>query len=88
MYRICDLGFASEEGRNMLHTRIKERNEKIRTECSAQEAYLYEYNNKECMYSPEGDYDAIATIKTIFGIEAAKEISRVNDYYPVEDIKG
>ena len=88
VYRICDLGFASEEGRNMLHTRIKERNEKIRTECSAQEAYLYEYNNKECMYSPEGDYDAIATIKTIFGIEAAKEISRVNDYYPVEDIKG
>ena len=39
------------------------------------------------MLSPEGDYDAIANIISIFGIETAKQIDRVNALYPVEAIK-
>ena len=87
VYRICSGGFASKEGLEQLKKAINDRNDLIKAECSAQEAYWYEYNNHECMLSPEGDYDAIANIISIFGIETAKQIDRVNALYPVEAIK-
>ena len=87
VYRFCSGGFASKEGLEQLKKAINDRNDLIKAECSAQEVYWFEYNNHECMLSTEGDYDAIANIISIFGIETAKQIDRVDGLYPVEAIK-
>lgn len=49
----------------------------IPKECDPQEVYFYEYNNHECMFSWEGDEDAINIVLRYWGEEVAKNIFRL-----------
>lgn len=54
-----------------------ERDKMIAEECDPQEVYFYEYNNHECMYSWDGDLDAIKVIINLFGKDIANNIIRI-----------
>ena len=56
----------------------------IREECDPQEVYFYEFNNHECMYSWEGDEDAIRIIIDLWGVDVAKTIKRCNDSHSID----
>ena len=52
-------------------------NNMVRKECDPQEVYFYEYNNHECQFHFDGDYDAYRFVTKIFGEETASKIKRV-----------
>lgn len=50
---------------------------RIPKECDPQEVYFYEYNNHECMFSWDGDKDAMAVIRRYWGDDIAEKITRL-----------
>lgn len=64
----------------------EERNKLIAAECDPQEVYLYEYNNFESCISWDGDLEAIKTIISIFGVDAARKINRYRAFDTIDDI--
>ena len=59
---------------------------KIKAECDPQEVYVYEYNNYECCIAYDGDLEAIKTVLSLFGEEAARKIKRYNATMRVDDL--
>ena len=52
-------------------------NKMVKEECDPQEVYFYEYNNHECQYAFDGDYEAYELVSDIFGEDIASKIKRV-----------
>lgn len=69
--------FGSREGLLKFHRFYNRRNFLIAEECDPQEVYFYEYNNHECMYSWEGDKEALDVIREYWGDETAEQIDRM-----------
>ena len=49
----------------------------VKEECDPQEVYFYEYNNHECQYAFDGDYEVYKLVSDIFGEYIASKIKRV-----------
>ena len=68
------------------HRFYRDKNGIIREECDPQEVYFYEWNNHECMYSYDGDEEAIRIIIDIFGVDEARKVKRFNACYDIDYI--
>lgn len=69
--------FGTKEGLDGFFGFYDENLAAIPKECDPQEVYFYEYNNHECMFSWDGDKDAMAVIRRYWGDEIAEKITRL-----------
>lgn len=79
--------YGTREGIGKYFASFRDTDKIINAECDAQEVYLYEYNNHECMFSFDGDLEAIKIIVSIYGDEVAKTIHRFRACYEIDDLK-
>lgn len=77
LIQICNGGFITKDGNERLDEFYKSIHEQIKDECDPQEVYFYEYNNHECMFSWDGDYDALDIIKHYWNEDIANSIHRL-----------
>lgn len=79
-------GFATKDGAERFYEYLESIDAKIKAECDPQEVYVYEYNNYECCIAYDGDLEAIKTVLSLFGEDAARKIKRYNATMSIDDL--
>lgn len=69
--------FGKREEITRFYSFYDQREKLIKAECNPQEVYFYEYNNHECMFSYDGDEDAVKVVSDIWGKEEIKKLRRI-----------
>ncbi|NBA74560.1 hypothetical protein GOQ04_03330 [Emticicia sp. ODNR4P] len=72
----------TKEGIANYLTFYEKREERIRTECTPQDVYNYEYWNHECDYVGD-DEEAVKIVISIYGNEIARTIKRKYAFYSI-----
>lgn len=82
--------FGTRDGVAKLFAWYDEKNKQIAAECNPLEVYLYECNNHEACYNPDGDEEAVALLIKYFGETVAQTVPRIRRYecYPFDEIAG
>ena len=82
--------YGTKDGLDKLSDWYKEKDRQIERECDPLEVYLYECNNHEACYNPDGDEEAVVLLIKYFGETVARTVPRVGRYvcYPFDEIAG
>lgn len=87
--KLCAAGYGLYGTRNSITEFLnayKHRDKAIPKECDPQEVYFYEFDNHECMYSWDGDSEAIKIIINIWGADVARTIRRFDATQSIDQL--